>query len=73
MPTNITLSSISGSSPFNIYVCDTGYTSCIYVDTITPLDVPYVINVPVLLTSLPTVVIRVVDSNDCIINQNVTL
>lgn len=73
MPTNITLSSISGSSPFNIYVCDTGYTSCIYVDTITTLGVPYVINVPVLLTSLPTVVIRVVDSNDCIINQNVTL
>jgi hypothetical protein len=73
MPTNITLTTVSGSSPFHIYVCDTGFTACIYVDTVTPIDIPYQIQIPPLFTSLPNVVINVKDSNDCSLNQTVSL
>jgi len=73
MPTNIMLTSVSGSSPFHIYVCDTGFTSCVYVNTITPIDVPFQINVPPLFLSLTNVVINVKDSNDCSLNQIITL
>jgi hypothetical protein len=73
MPTNITLTTVSGSSPFHIYVCDTGFTVCIYVDTVTPIDIPYQIQIPPLFTSLPNVVINVKDSNDCSLNQTVSL
>lgn len=73
MPTNITLSSVSGSSPFHIYVCDTGFTTCIYVNTINPIDIPYQIQIPPLFTSLPSIVVNVKDSNNCSLNQTVLL
>lgn len=73
MPTNITLTSVSGLSPFHIYVCDTGFTSCIYVNTVTPIDIPYQVGIPPLFLSLSNVVVKVVDSNDCEIKQTVLI
>ena len=73
MPTNITLTTVSGSSPFHIYVCDTGFTTCIYVDTVTPIDIPYQITVPSVFSSLSSVVVNVKDSNNCSLNQTVLL
>jgi hypothetical protein len=73
MPTNITLSSVSGLSPFHIYVCDTGFTTCIYVNTVNPIDIPYQITVPSVFSSLSSVVVNVKDSNNCSLNQTVLL
>jgi hypothetical protein len=73
MPTSITLTSVSGLSPFHIYVCDTGFTSCIYVNTVTPIDIPYQISIPPLFSSLSNVVVKVVDTNDCEIKQTVLI
>lgn len=73
MPINITLTSVSGPSPFHIYVCDTGFTSCIYVNTVIPIDIPYQIGVPPLFSSLSNVVVKVVDNNGCEINQTISI
>ena len=55
MPTNITLSSVFGASPFDVYVCDTGFTACIYVDTVNFGDIPYTFDIPpIYSTLLPT-------------------
>ena len=35
MPIDITINDISGQTPFDIYVCNTGQTYCVYSATIT--------------------------------------
>lgn len=72
MPTQITISGLSGLSPFDVYTCDTGYTTCIYVSTITSGDIPYSFYLPVIMEGMSSVGIKVVDSNNCIIDENLT-
>jgi len=69
MPTDVIINDISGQTPFNVYVCDTGYTTCIYVNTITPGDFPYTFEVPTLLTNSGNFTLRVIDDNSCEINE----
>jgi len=63
MPTQITITGLSGSSPFDIYTCDTGYTTCIYIDTITSGQIPYVFDLPYILEGMGSVGVKSVDSN----------
>lgn len=65
MPTDITINNISGSTPFDVWVCDTGYTSCVYVSTINSGDLPYTFEIPFVYSSLFDFIVRVVDDNDC--------
>lgn len=70
MPTQIIISSVSGSSPFDVYTCDTGFTTCIYVDTVLSLsDIPYSFYIPIIMDQMPSWGIKVVDNNNCIITQ----
>lgn len=73
MPTQITISTLSGSSPFDVYSCNTGYTSCIYISTITPSQVPYSFNLPSIQEGMSSIGIKVVDNNNCIIEENITI
>jgi hypothetical protein len=73
MPTDITINNISGSTPFDVYVCDTGYTSCVYVSTITSGDLPYTFEIPPVYSSLADFIVKVVDDNDCVVTDTVTV
>lgn len=73
MPTDITISNLTGQNPFNVYICDTGSTVCYFVNTITTGDIPYVFEVPIPLGSLTSFKINVVDNNGCQINQIVVV
>lgn len=73
MPTDITINNISGSTPFDVYVCDTGYTSCIYVSTITSGELPYTFEIPPVYSSLTDFIVKVVDDNDCVVTDTVTV
>jgi hypothetical protein len=73
MPTDITISNLTGQNPFNVYICDTGSTVCYFVNTITTGDIPYVFEVPIPLGSLTSFNINVVDNNGCQINQIVVV
>jgi uncharacterized secreted protein with C-terminal beta-propeller domain len=73
MPTDITINNISGSTPFDVYVCDTGYTSCIYVSTITSGELPYTFEIPPVYSSLTNFIVKVVDDNDCVVTDTVTV
>lgn len=68
MPIEITISDITGTTPFDVYVCDTGNTTCIYVNTINSGDLPYVFRVPLIFQNLPGYNLKVIDDIDCIIN-----
>jgi hypothetical protein len=63
MPTQITINGITGTSPYNIYVCDTP-TNCVYINTIN--STPYTFNVPTILSDLVSYNLKVVDSDNCI-------
>jgi hypothetical protein len=73
MGTNITITSITGISPYDVYVCDTGYTTCIYVSTINSGNLPYSFMIPSIFSSLTDFVVKVIDDNDCVITENINI
>jgi hypothetical protein len=72
MPNEITISGITGSSPFDIFTCDTGRTTCIYMKTVTPSDLPTSFDVPIIFEPLLSVNVKIVDDNNCEINEIIT-
>ena len=73
MDTNITITSITGITPYDVYVCDTGMTSCVYVSTINSGDLPYTFEVPIIYANSTEFNLRVVDNNQCQINEILTI
>ena len=73
MPTDITITNALGQTPFDIYVCDTGYTTCIYVSTINSGNLPYSFIIPSIFSSLTNFVVKVIDDNDCVIIENINI
>jgi hypothetical protein len=73
MPTQITISSLSGLSPFDVYTCDTEYTNCIYISTITSGQVPYSFDLPFIQEGTVEIGLKVVDTNGCIIEENINI
>jgi hypothetical protein len=73
MPTDITINNISGQTPFDVYVCDTGYTSCIYISTISSGNLPYVFEIPPVYSSLTEFIVKVVDDNNCVVTDTVNV
>ena len=73
MPNIITITSLNGLAPFDVYSCDTGYTSCIYIDTIGPSQIPYSFTIPSIQSGMGYIGVKVVDSNNCIIDENLTI
>ena len=73
MDTNITITSITGISPYDVYVCDTGYITCVYVSTINSGDLPYSFMIPSIFSSFTDFVVKVIDDNDCVITENISI
>ena len=73
MPTQITISTLTGAQPFDVYSCDTGYTNCIYIATITSGQVPYSFDLPFIQSGMASVGIKVIDNNDCVEESNVVI
>jgi len=72
MPTQITISALSGLTPFDIYTCDTGFTTCIYIDTIGLSEIPYIFTLPFIMEDMESYSVKIVDSNDCVATQELT-
>jgi hypothetical protein len=73
MPTTITVSSITGSTPFDIYLCMTGGTPCYFIDRITTGDLPYRFSVPTPIQELSGYDLRVTDAVGCIITGTTSI
>ena len=63
MPNIVQIASISGASPYKIYVCDSTITYCFFVQTI--VGAPFTFDVPFPLDSTTPIILKVVDANDC--------
>lgn len=63
MGSSITITSITGTSPYQVYVCNVLGASCNYVGSATTM--PYTVVLPAMYDSAPAVMIKVIDSLNC--------
>ncbi len=68
MAVQVTLYSLSGTSPFDVYICQFNLTGCFYIDTITNGDIPYMFNVPAPYDTAESYCVKVVDNQGCVIS-----
>jgi hypothetical protein len=65
MSYQVTINSItSGTSPYNIWICDTCFGTCVYHDTIT--TTPYSFTLPSVYETYPSYVIKIIDDVGCV-------
>ena len=64
MSTSITINGITGTSPYNITLCDTDPVSptCIWIAQITSSDLPYTFTPPISLQYTTSFLVKIVDS-----------
>lgn len=66
MPLQVNITSITGTSPFDIYFCDIGLTSCFYIDTITGTTYQFLVPEP--YDTIGNFSLKVIDANNCVIS-----
>ena len=66
MATSIQITSVTGTSPYNVYVCDIFGTNCNLVGTIVGTVPPvYSFSIPAMFNYAQVVIVKVIDSNNC--------
>lgn len=65
----ITVNQITGDSPFQVYLCLSGGTTCYFVDTITSSQIPYNFYTPTPIENYDYYCLRVIDNVGCVITQ----
>jgi hypothetical protein len=73
MAIKVTISNITGATPYDIYICQPDGTSCFYINTITSLELPYQFDIPVPYDTASQYMLKVVDNNDCVITGTTTV
>jgi hypothetical protein len=67
MAKTVTINTISsGTQPYNIWVCDTCYGTCQYINTISASTLPYSFTLPTIYESYPAYVVKIIDNNGCV-------
>ena len=67
MGVQVTISSITGVSPYDIYICQSNGTGCFYIST-TSVVTPYVFDIPAPYNNSVAYMLKLIDSNNCIIS-----
>jgi hypothetical protein len=66
LATSIQITSVTGTSPYNVYVCDFFGMNCTLVGTITGSVPPiYTFSLPTIFDYAPVVMVKVIDFNNC--------
>jgi hypothetical protein len=63
MAIQVTINSITGNSPFDIYICQSNGTNCFYISTI--LTTPYIFDIPEPYNTATSYMVKVIDNNNC--------
>ena len=65
MAYQITINSItSGTSPYDVWICNSCSGTCVYVATTN--TIPYSFTLPTVYETYPTYVVKIIDSNNCV-------
>jgi hypothetical protein len=71
MSTLVTINTISaGTQPYDVWVCDTCYGTCQYIDTISGSSLPYSFTLPAIYDTYPSYTVKIIDDNNCVYCQD---
>ena len=66
---NVTINTITlGTSPYHIWVCDTCYGTCQYINTTS--TIPYTFTLPAIYETYSSYVVKIIDDNGCVYCDN---
>jgi hypothetical protein len=65
MAIKVTIDSITGTSPYDVYICQPNGNGCFYITTIS--SVPYQFDIPEPYDNSSTYMLKIIDSYNCII------
>ena len=71
MAVQVTIDSITGTTPYDVYVCQSDGTSCFYITTIS--SAPYVFDIPAPYNTLTSYMLKLIDADNCIISGTTTV
>ena len=66
MAVQVTINGITGQSPYDVYICQSNGTGCFYISTTSVI--PYVFDIPAPYNNSAAYMLKVIDSNNCIIS-----
>lgn len=66
MAVQVTIEAIAGTSPFDVYICQSNGSGCFYIATIT--TTPYVFDIPSPYDTSSSYMVKVIDANNCTIS-----
>lgn len=65
MPSSVQVNNITGTTPFDVYLCMSGGTPCYYISQINTLDLPYTFDIPYPIQNFKYYCLRVIDYDGC--------
>lgn len=65
MSLNVNITSVIGTPPFDIYICQSGGTGCFYINTISSTN--YLFEIPEPYNNSTSYMLKIIDNNNCII------
>jgi hypothetical protein len=68
MAVQVTINDITGSTPYQVYICQTGNTGCFYISEINDGDLPYVFDIPAPYNNAESYLLKIIDNFGCIIS-----
>lgn len=71
MGLTINISAVTGSSPFDIYVCQADGTGCFFIDTTSVI--PYEFDIPVPYNTSTEYMVKIIDAEGCQITNTQSL
>jgi hypothetical protein len=71
MPVEVSITSISGQSPFDIYICQSGGTDCFYITTTSSTS--YDFDIPSPYDNATAYTVKIIDDNGCIIEKTASI
>jgi hypothetical protein len=71
MPTEVVINTLSGQSPFSVFLCDNPVSTCVFIDTIT--TVPFNFGIPEIFDGQTSFNLKITTAGGCEIFQNLTI
>lgn len=65
MAIQVTIDGITGTSPYDIYLCQSNGTGCFYISTISVI--PYIFEIPEPYNNSTSYMVKVIDANNCVV------
>jgi len=73
MAVQVNINDITGSTPYQVFICQTVNTGCFFVSEITDNDLPYVFDIPAPYNNSDSYLLKIIDNFGCIISGQTTV